>query len=163
MNISKIKNSIYMKKGVLPQQSVSPSVYEAVGKLLLGSAVAGSPLKPIVGLNNESAYSDNDPEYVALLDKPLWQFTGKDHAYMIKHILMESLSVENTQPSSQKRYVQGYQGIADLFGCSRSTAQRIKKSGIIDEAITQVNRKILVDADLALQLVKESGYNVCER
>ena len=29
------------KKGVLPQQSVSPSVYEAVGKLLLGNAVAG--------------------------------------------------------------------------------------------------------------------------
>ena len=51
---------------------------------------------------------------------------------------------------------------ASLFGCSKSTAQRIKKSGIIDEAITQVNRKILVDADLALQLVKESEYKVNE-
>lgn len=151
------------KKSALPQQSVSPSVYEAVGKLLLGNAVAGSPLKSIVGLNNESAYSDNDPEYVALLDKPLWQFTGKDHAYMMKHILMESLSVESPEHTPKKRYVQGYQGIATLFGCSKSTAQRIKKSGIIDDAITQVNRKILVDADLALQLVKESGYNVRER
>ena len=141
------------KKGVLPQQSVSPSVYEAVGKLLLGNAVAGSPLKPFVGLNDKVTCSDGDPEYVALLDKPLWQFTGKDHAYMMKHVLMESLS---------KRYVQGYQGIATLFGCSKSTAQRIKKSGIIDEAITQVNRKILVDADLALQLVKESEYKVNE-
>lgn len=150
------------KKGVLPQQSVSPSVYEAVGKLLLGNAVAGSPLKPVVGLNDKVTCSDDDPEYVALLDKPLWQFTGKDHAYMMKHVLMESLSVESTEPSSQKRYVQGYQGIATLFGCSKSTAQRIKKSGIIDEAITQVNRKILVDADLALQLVKESGYKVNE-
>jgi len=145
------------KKGVLPQQSVSPSVYEAVGKLLLGNAVAGSPLKPFVGLNDKVTCSDDDPEYVALLDKPLWQFTGKDHAYMMKHVLMESLS-----PSSKKRYVQGYQGIATLFGCSKSTAQRIKKSGIIDEAITQVNRKILVDADLALQLVKESEYKVNE-
>ena len=150
------------KKGVLPQQSVSPSVYEAVGKLLLGNAVAGSPLKPFVGLNDKVTCSDDDPEYVALLDKPLWQFTGKDHAYMMKHVLMESLSVESTEPSSQKRYVQGYQGIASLFGCSKSTAQRIKKSGIIDEAITQVNRKILVDADLALQLVKESEYKVNE-
>jgi len=150
------------KKGVLPQQSVSPSVYEAVGKLLLGNAVAGSPLKPFVGLNDKVTCSDDDPEYVALLDKPLWQFTGKDHAYMMKHVLMESLSVESTEPSSQKRYVQGYQGIATLFGCSKSTAQRIKKSGIIDEAITQVNRKILVDADLALQLVKESEYKVNE-
>ena len=150
------------KKGVLPQQSVSPSVYEAVGKLLLGNAVAGSPLNPFVGLNDKVTCSDDDPEYVALLDKPLWQFTGKDHAYMMKHVLMESLSVESTEPSSQKRYVQGYQGIATLFGCSKSTAQRIKKSGIIDEAITQVNRKILVDADLALQLVKESEYKVNE-
>ena len=128
-----------IRKGVLPQQSVSPSVYEAVGKLLLGNAVAGSPLKPVVGLNDKVTCSDDDPEYVALLDKPLWQFTGKDH-----------------------RYVQGYQGIASLFGCSKSTAQRIKKSGIIDEAITQVNRKILVDADLALQLVKESGCKMNE-
>lgn len=150
------------KKGVLPQQSVSPSVYEAVGKLLLGNAVAGSPLKPFVGLNDKVTCSDDDPEYVALLDKPLWQFTGKDHAYMMKHVLMESLSVESTEPSSKKIYVQGYQGIATLFGCSKSTAQRIKKSGIIDEAITQVNRKILVDADLALQLVKESEYKVNE-
>ena len=151
-----------IRKGVLPQQSVSPSVYEAVGKLLLGNAVAGSPLKPVVGLNDKVTCSDDDPEYVALLDKPLWQFTGKDHAYMMKHVLMESLSVESTEPSSTKRYVQGYQGIATLFGCSKSTAQRIKKSGIIDEAITQVNRKILVDADLALQLVKESEYKVNE-
>lgn len=151
-----------IRKGVLPQQSVSPSVYEAVGKLLLSNAVAGSPLKPVVGLNDKVTCSDDDPEYVALLDKPLWQFTGKDHAYMMKHVLMESLSVESTEPSSQKRYVQGYQGIASLFGCSKSTAQRIKKSGIIDDAITQVNRKILVDADLALQLVKESEYKVNE-
>ena len=140
-----------IRKGVLPQQSVSPSVYEAVGKLLLGNAVAGSPLKPVVGLNDKVTCSDDDPEYVALLDKPLWQFTGKDHAYMMKHVLMESLSVESTEPSS-----------ASLFGCSKSTAQRIKKSGIIDEAITQVNRKILVDADLALQLVKESGCKMNE-
>ena len=151
-----------IRKGVLPQQSVSPSVYEAVGKLLLGNAVAGGPLKPVVGLNDKVTCSDDDPEYVALLDKPLWQFTGKDHAYMMKHVLMESLSVESTEPSSQKRYVQGYQGIATLFGCSKSTAQRIKKSGIIDDAITQVNRKILVDADLALQLVKESGCKMNE-
>lgn len=151
-----------MKKGVLQQQSVSPSVYEAVGKLLLGSAVAGSPLKPLVGLNDKVTCSDDDPEYVALLDKPLWQFTGKDNEYMLKHVLMESFSCTKVEPTSQKRYVQGYQGIATLFGCSKSTAQRIKKSGIIDEAITQVNRKILVDADLALQLVKESGCKMNE-
>ena len=39
----------------------------------------------------------------------------------------------------------------------KATANRIKKSGIIDKAITQIGRKIVVDADLALSLAKESG------
>lgn len=49
------------------------------------------------------------------------------------------------------------EGIARIFGCSVPTANRIKKSGIIDKAITQIGRKIVVDADLALSLAKESG------
>ncbi|MBQ4023410.1 MAG: DUF3853 family protein [Prevotella sp.] len=36
-------------------------------------------------------------------------------------------------------------GIAKIFGCSIPTANRIKKSGVIDAAITQVNRKITVN------------------
>ncbi len=152
----------YNKK-ILREIDANASIYEAVGKMLIGTAVAGNPLNPFVGLNDKVTCSENDPEYVALMDKPLWQFTGRDHAYMMKHILMESLSVEDPKQSSKKRYVQGYQGIASLFGCSKSTAQRIKKSGIIDDAITQVNRKILVDADLALQLVKDSDYNVTKK
>jgi predicted site-specific integrase-resolvase len=32
------------------------------------------------------------------------------------------------------------------------TAHRIKKDGKIDKAITQIGRKIIVDADLALEL-----------
>ena len=42
-------------------------------------------------------------------------------------------------------------------GCSVPTANRIKKSGVIDKAITQIGRKIVVDADLALSLAKEAG------
>lgn len=44
-----------------------------------------------------------------------------------------------------------------VFGCSVPTANRIKKSGVIDKAITQIGRKIVVDADLALSLAKEAG------
>ena len=46
----------------------------------------------------------------------------------------------------------GLAGIARLFGCSLPTANRIKLSGKINRAITQVGRKIIVDADLALEL-----------
>lgn len=151
------------KKQTGKETDANTSIYEAVGKMLLGNVTAGRMVNPAtLGLIDKALKTGQDSEYEELLEKPLWQFTGKDHEYMLKHVLMESFTSVDAEPSSQKRYVQGYQGIASLFGCSKSTAQRIKKSGIIDDAITQVNRKILVDADLALQLVKESGCKMNE-
>lgn len=151
------------KKQIGKETDANTSIYEAVGKMLLGNVTAGRMVNPAtLGLIDKALKTGQDSEYEELLEKPLWQFTGKDHEYMLKHVLMESFTSVDAEPSSQKRYVQGYKGIATLFGCSKSTAQRIKKSGIIDDAITQVNRKILVDADLALQLVKESGCKMNE-
>jgi hypothetical protein len=40
----------------------------------------------------------------------------------------------------------------DLFGCSKTTASRIKQSGKIDSAIAQIGNKIIVDADKAIEL-----------
>ena len=54
--------------------------------------------------------------------------------------------------SNSKKYVYGIKGIAELFGCSIPTASRIKQSGKIDKAVTQIGRKIIVDAELALEL-----------
>lgn len=151
------------KKIISKQQGANASMYEAVGKMLLGNAIAGRMVNPAaLSLITKAVSKEQDPEYEELLEKPLWQFTGKDHEYMLKHVLMESLSVDGYSQPSNKKYVQGINGIANLFGCSKSTAQRIKNSGVINDAITQVQRKILVDADLALQLVKESGYKVSE-
>ena len=65
-----------------------------------------------------------------------------------------------TQPTTdtERKYVYGILGIAKLFGCSLPTANRIKKSGKIDKAITQIGRKIIVDAELALELAgKKTG------
>lgn len=50
------------------------------------------------------------------------------------------------------RMVYGIHGIMQIFNCSYSTAQRIKSSGIIDNAISQVGRKIAVNADKAIEL-----------
>jgi len=64
----------------------------------------------------------------------------------------ESEKVNRIDTTGQTRYVYGLNGIADLFGCSIPTAARIKKSGKINDAITQIGRKIIVDADKALEL-----------
>lgn len=65
-----------------------------------------------------------------------------------------SKEVLNTS-GNEKKYVYGIAGIARLFNCSAPTANRIKKSGKIDKAIKQIGRKIIVDADLALELAGE--------
>jgi len=57
----------------------------------------------------------------------------------------------------EKRLVYGIAGIARLFNCSMTTANRIKASGKIDRAISQCGRMITVDADLALELMKKNN------
>lgn len=56
------------------------------------------------------------------------------------------------QPKEEKRLVYGIAGIAQIFNCSMTTANRIKASGRIDDAITQHGRIIVVDANKALQI-----------
>ena len=51
----------------------------------------------------------------------------------------------------ERRYVYGLRGIMELFGVSNVTAQRYK-AGIIKDAVKQYGRKIIVDADRALEL-----------
>lgn len=86
-----------------------------------------------------------------LKEKPLWQMTGEEFLF-----LQQSAGQKTEQPpvitDTTKKYVYGILGISKLFGCSIPTASRIKLSGKIDKAITQIGRKIIVDAELALEL-----------
>ena len=90
-----------------------------------------------------------------LLQKPIAMMTGEELCFLITKSV-ESTEAATPQVASTGNYY-GIEGIARVFGCSVPTANRIKKSGIIDKAITQIGRKIVVDADLALSLAKESG------
>ena len=62
--------------------------------------------------------------------------------------------VNDFMPTSGKRLVYGIAGIAQIFNCSMTTANRIKASGKINRAISQCGRIITVDADLPLELMK---------
>ena len=90
-----------------------------------------------------------------LKEKPLWQMTGKEFLFLTQQD--QRLKKENSQSITEeinlkKEYVYGLAGIAQLFGCSIPTANRIKQSGKIDKAITQIGRKIIVDSELAIEL-----------
>lgn len=86
--------------------------------------------------------------------------TSGEFMELLKEGLNRAEQTEQVFPiaNSHNKYVYGIAGIAKLFGCSIPTANRIKKSGKIDQAITQIGRKIIVDAELALELAgKKTG------
>ena len=91
-----------------------------------------------------------------LRKKPLWQMTGEEFLRLYQSA--EHQEVRQFAHMPAKKYVYGIHGISQLFGCSIPTAHRIKKAGKINKAITQIGRKIIVDADLALELAgRKSG------
>ena len=59
------------------------------------------------------------------------------------------------EPTPPRRYVYGLRSIMQLFNVSNMTAQRYKKT-IIKDAVSQNGRKIVVDADKALELFAAS-------
>lgn len=87
-----------------------------------------------------------------LKEKPIWQMTGEEFLYLQQSSEQPERQSYVVAENIPKKYVYGIRGIADLFGCSIPTASRIKKSGKIDKAITQIGRKIIVDAELAIEL-----------
>lgn len=89
-----------------------------------------------------------------LKQKPLWQMTGEEFL-ALQNSANKSIKSQESIPivsTKEKRYVYGILGISKIFGCSIPTANRIKKEGKIDRAITQIGRKIIVDVELALEL-----------
>lgn len=56
----------------------------------------------------------------------------------------------------QEKYFYGLCGLAELMGCSKTTAWRIKKSGIIDDAVVQIGRKIIIDRNKLFECLKDN-------
>ena len=77
-----------------------------------------------------------------------------------EYLEMKSRQETKEVTTKQKNLVYGLEGIKTLFGCSTTTAWRIKNSEWIRPAISQVGRKIVVDADLALELANENTQRV---
>ena len=86
-----------------------------------------------------------------LKEKPIWQMQGSE----LVELIMTSIAVVSTpSEATEKKYVYGISGIQQLLNCSESSAKRLKKSGVINEAIIQNGRKIIIDVEKALELLK---------
>ena len=86
-----------------------------------------------------------------MVDKetPIWQLTVGEFIELQEEVIRPQTVIS----LPEKKYVYGIAGIAELFGCSKTTANAIKQSGKIDKAVIQIGRKITVDAELAMSLV----------
>ena len=87
-------------------------------------------------------------------DKRVIDMTASEFADVLTEVFQRLSSKENEDLKASKRFVYGIAGIAQLFNCSMTTANRIKASGKINKAISQSGRMITIDAELALQLMK---------
>ena len=92
-----------------------------------------------------------------LKSKPIVQLTCEEFLFVQENntSIVKSQKVPEGK-NTPKKYVYGIMGLAKLMDASRSKAQRTKNSGVVNEAIIQNGRKIIIDADKALKLLKEA-------
>lgn len=92
-------------------------------------------------------------------NKPIFSLTVEEFIAALREGLgFTDLNVEQEELNGhnmpvRKHYVYGLKGLCSLLGCSISTAARIKKSGAIDAAISQRGKIIVIDSDLALDIL----------
>lgn len=91
------------------------------------------------------------------LDTRLIDLTLRDVLDAVEERI-RSVQADSKQPAqaaNSRRYVYGLKGLAELLGCSKTTASRLKQSGKLDKAITQIGALIIVDADEVLRITKK--------
>lgn len=81
----------------------------------------------------------------------MWQMTGAEFIELQKIAFRGQAAEESKVEHTQKRYVYGLRGVKELFGVSHATAQKLK-DGVLKPAVKQHGRKIIIDADLAVEL-----------
>lgn len=90
-----------------------------------------------------------------ILSKPLFQATLEDLSTILEDLFIRHGNIPpETLEKPSKEFVYGLAGLQQLLGCSHSTAYRIKKSGIINPAISQIGHILVIDAELAIDLLK---------
>ncbi|RKT01050.1 DUF3853 family protein [Chryseobacterium defluvii] len=91
-----------------------------------------------------------------ILNKPLISMTGSEILELFGEIISKN-DKPQVNDFTGKNLVYGIKGLADLLKCGKSKAQEIKSSGIIDEAIIQTGKKIIIDSEKAIDLLKKNS------
>lgn len=91
------------------------------------------------------------------MNAPLWTLTIGEFTSLIA--TYSSKREEHIDEDLENKYSYGLKGLADLLGCSKTTAWKIKESGKLGKAIKQEGRKIVIDNQKALELFGKKRNN----
>lgn len=107
--------------------------------------------------------TDSRP-YADELHKPAYTLTVADLRRLIREEIRstrteadEELRNEIREAKEMKGYEYGIAGVARTFGCGQTKAKQILASGVIDDAVTRTGRRIMIDKEHAIRLMKESN------
>jgi hypothetical protein len=84
---------------------------------------------------------------------PIWQLTVAEFKSLIREAQAQETKSERPV-ETQDEYVYGISGLAEFLNCSKTTAQKLKSSGRIDKAITQVGRQIIINKKQVINILK---------
>lgn len=73
-------------------------------------------------------------------------------------VIKAAVKEENDAARGASGAVSGIDGIAEIFGVSRTTAKRIKASGVINDAISQSGKVIVTDVEKAKALYRKATH-----
>ncbi|MDV2442562.1 hypothetical protein CMV00_01950 [Elizabethkingia anophelis] len=94
------------------------------------------------------------------LNTPIWQLTA---AELVEILASEMRNFKEDLPPlsiEKKEYVYGLSGLSKILGCSKNHAGKLKSSGLLDDAIIQNGRKIIIDKEKALELFNEKKFKI---
>jgi len=90
-----------------------------------------------------------------LLNKPLWQMTGREFCSLAESVLLHTPS-----PAPVRSTIIGVRALAEFLGCCESTVYSLRRHRVLDDAIvSHIGRRIVFDGDRARDLA--NTYKEC--
>lgn len=107
-------------------------------------------------IENYSELSSRINPTLQNMKQPKTQITSETRLIDLTVGQLMELQSTQAQPSSPRIILSGMKEFASFLKVSIATAHRIKKSGIIRPAVSQFKKTIIIDGNLALELLKEA-------
>ena len=95
-----------------------------------------------------------DIDVLTLLDKPVWQLTGREFCALTYYANTIGSGDEST--SNTNLLCEGVRALAKSLGCSESRVYELRKEGVFDNAVvSHIGRTIVFNVDKARSMANQ--------